>query len=200
MRARMALYGSGMRCELREVFLRHKPQAMLDLSPKGTVPVLLTQDGVVIDESLDLMIWALRQNDPEQWLTPDQETLKDSLLLVAQNDTQFKPHLDHYKYPTRYEDIDPIDQRGQAEKFLELLEEKLTGQSYLFGDRLSLSDAAIAPFIRQFAHVDKAWFDQTPYPNLQGWLETILNSALFTAVMEKYKPWQEGDAPIFFGA
>ena len=170
MRARMALYSSGIVCELREVVLRNKPETMLALSPKGTVPVLLTCEGKVIDESLDIMLWALRQNDPEDWLSPQHGSLEGMLALIERNDFEFKDHLDRYKYPVRYEGVDTVQERTKGELFLQDLEQHLSKNSCLFGAKLSLADFAIAPFVRQFANVDKSWFDQTPYTGVQDWL------------------------------
>ncbi|MCW9033373.1 MAG: glutathione S-transferase [Rhodospirillales bacterium] len=199
MRGRMGLFVSGMTCELREVVLRDKPPSMLALSPKGTVPVLQTVEGTVIDESLEVMLWALEQYDPEGWLQPEQGNLDDMLALIERNDGEFKEHLDRYKYPTRYDSVDPLAERSKAEGFLQELEKRLSASSFLFGSRVSLADYAIAPFVRQFAHVDKDWFDQTPYPGLQAWLEVFLKSDLFISVMKKYPQWHEGDEPVMFG-
>jgi glutathione S-transferase len=197
MRARMALYSSGIVCELREVVLRNKPETMLALSPKGTVPVLLTCEGKVIDESLDIMLWALRQNDPEDWLSPQHGSLEGMLALIERNDFEFKDHLDRYKYPVRYEGVDTVQERTKGELFLQDLEQHLSKNSCLFGAKLSLADFAIAPFVRQFANVDKSWFDQTPYTGVQDWLNAFLCDEHFTVVMDKYAPWKEGDSPVF---
>jgi len=199
MRARLGLMHSGVVCELREVVLRDKPSQMIELSAKATVPVLQTIAGQVIDESLDIMLWALRQNDPGGWLTPQQGTLNEALALISQNDGDFKAHLDRYKYSGRYEDVEALHHRTQAEAFLKDLDERLNQSPYLFGDRLCIADRAIAPFVRQFAHVDKAWFDQTPYTGLKRWLEAFLSSAEFASIMIKYPPWSSGDDPVWFG-
>jgi len=195
MRARMGLYASGAICELREVVLRDKPAHMLEISPKGTVPVLQTKERQVIEESLEVMLWALEQSDPEGWLKPPFE---DMMGLIKQNDTEFKSHLDRYKYANRFEGADALEERGKAERFLSKLDGLLEGNEYLFGDKSSLADYAIAPFIRQFAFVDKAWFDQTEYGSLQKWLEAFLSSKVFTSIMTKYSQWQEGDEITLF--
>lgn len=195
MRARLAVWASGCVVELREVVLRDKPQAMLKASPKGTVPVLILPDGRVIDESLDVMIWALQQSDPDRWLGPD---LDDMTTLIRKNDTDFKKNLDRYKYAERYHDADPIKEREKAESFLHVLEERLFRYCFLCGDKRSLADYAIFPFIRQFAFTDKGWFDTAPYPKVQNWLEGHLNSDLFKNAMRKYPQWQEGDARVLF--
>lgn len=198
MRARLAIARAGVGVKLREVVLRDKPAHMLEISPKGTVPVLMLADGTVIDESLDVMRWALGQNDPGDWLDPDGGTLDDMLALIAACDGDFKHHLDRYKYATRYEDVDPMVHRQAAEAFLVTLEACLKGSAWLFGNRASLADYAILPFIRQFASVDHAWFDGAPYPSLQAWLKAFVDSAIFNSVMRKYPQWQPGEAEVDF--
>ena len=179
MRARMALRYSGVPLTTVEVSLKAKPVEMLALSPKGTVPVLVCADGRVIEQSLDIMRWALAQKDPDNWLGPD------SAALIEENDHVFKTHLDRYKYAIRYPEQPMEHYRAQGEQFLQHLEDLLGHAPYLAGDRLSLADVALAPFIRQFAHVDREWFEQAPYPHLRVWLERFLASALFTSVMAK---------------
>jgi len=151
-RARLALLASGTVCEIREVKLSAKPAEMLALSPKATVPVLLSPDGRVIEESLDIMRWALARNDPEGWLDRSDE------LLIACNDGPFKHHLDRYKYPDRH-DADPAEHRAAALDLLRPLEARLLASPYLCGDAMGLADAALMPFVRQFAQTDLAWFD-----------------------------------------
>ncbi|MDJ0921010.1 MAG: glutathione S-transferase [Henriciella sp.] len=198
MRARMAIAVSGMSCRLREVVLRDKPEEMLAASPKGTVPVIVEADGRVIDESLDVMLWSLEQNDPDQWLSTASGTLAQMQELIAVNDGPFKQALDRYKYPNRYDNVDPIEQRAKGVAFLKTLDERLSHTPFLFGDQVSLADIAIFPFIRQFANTDRAWFDAQPLPNLQAWLAGHLDSALFVSIMPKFKQWQTGDdEPIF---
>ena len=162
---------------------------MLQASAKATVPVLVLADGSVIDESIDIMRWALAQKDPDAWW---RDELADSALaLVEQCDIDFKIHLDHYKYADRHPQHPQAHYRQLAELFLQILEHKLTLQRFLFDDRPTFADVAIFPFIRQFAMVDKVWFDQTPYPRLKAWLQWFLSSVLFTDVMTKYPLWQE---------
>ena len=204
MRARMALYGSGLLVELREVVLRDKPTQLLELSPKGTVPVLVTPEGQLVDESLDIMEWALQQSDPEGWLLRGLQSQGDgqhkaAMALIAQNDGQFKHWLDHYKYADRFPENPASYYREQAEVFIAQLEQQLQCHSYLMADKLSLADVAIFPFIRQFAHVDKPWFDQAPYPNVQGWLHGLLVSPLFIDIMPKYPQWNVENAVVLFG-
>lgn len=194
----MVLRQSGVRVELREVVLKNKPSAMLELSAKGTVPVLQLPDGTVIDESRGIMEWALALSDPDSWAPDTADDWAEVNELLDENDGSFKHHLDCYKYPERYPREKGRDHRRLGARFLGKLESRLTNSNYLLGERPSIADVAIFPFIRQFAHTDKAWFYQADYPNLQRWLEGFLTSELFTAVMHKYAPWQAGDEPIYF--
>ncbi len=192
MRARMAIAVSGIKVELREVVLRDKPQALLELSPKATVPVLQTNEGTIIDESLDIMHWALQQSDPENWLAIIDHDL------ITNNDGDFKHWLDRYKYADRYPKQSEQFFRQQGEKTLFRLEQCLIKTRYLSSQSITLTDIALFPFIRQFAFVDINWFEQTPYPNLQNWLNTFINSPLFIRVMKKYPPWQKESDPVIF--
>ena len=185
----MALNYASVTVELREVLLSDKPRSMLLASAKGTVPVLILPDGRVIDESADLMRWALSQQDPEHWWRNDLEAGTNSL--VEENDFVFKKHLDRYKYADRYPQQPPSFYRAEAENFLRQLEQKLVHKRHLMDDQLTFSDVAIFPFVRQFAYVDKAWFDSAPYPKLQAWLQSFLDSDLFSGAMTKYPRWCE---------
>lgn len=196
-RARMAIRYSGMKVQLREVALRDKPSQMLAVSPKGTVPVLQLSDGQIMDESLDIMVWALSQNDPMLWL-PNEDPLEASKLLIAENDHSFKAQLDRYKYADRFPQHSVDYYRDQAAAFLNQLEARLSQQQYLLFDRVTLADVALFPFIRQFAFVDKAWFDQCEYRFLRNWLNDFLNSPIFDQVMQKYPAWVEGDPVVWF--
>ena len=189
MRARLALASSGLSYELREVALRNKPPELLAVSQKGTVPVLVLPCGEVIDESLDVMLWALRQHDPEGWLTGDVDGMQ---ALIGTNDGNFKQHLDRYKYPNRY----ATEHTGDAQAFvashqsagaawLVSLQNRLLKKNWLFGDRASLADMAVLPFVRQFAHTDAAWFAAQPWPQLAAWLARFEASALYLGVMDK---------------
>jgi glutathione S-transferase len=196
MRARLALAVSEQPHELREVVLKNKPAEMLAASPKGTVPVLVLPGGEVIEESLDIMRWALARNDPAQWLSPSAGSLDDILALIAANDGDFKRHLDRYKYPNRYPQESEGDaagfalkHRSEAARWLAQLDERLTG-GWLMGTQASLADVAILPFVRQFAHTDADWFAAQPWPRLQGWLSAFEASALFAGVMQKHAPWR----------
>lgn len=198
MRARLALKAAGIKVELREVVLRDKPAHMLQLSPKGTVPVLQLEDGRVIDESLDIARWALQKNDPDRLLQPGTGSLEDMLKLIEENDGPFKHHLDRTKYGTRYPEEDPEANRQKANDFLARLNQRLEGQPFLCGSRLSLADITIAPFVRQFANIERERFDKENGKPLITWLEAFLASDLFLSVMQKYPQWQQGDKPTTF--
>ena len=179
MRARMALRYSGVPLSIVEVSLKAKPAEMLASSPKGMVPVLVCADGSVIEQSLDIMHWALARHDPDNWLQPG------CAALIEENDTRFKMLLDRYKYAIRYPEHPMEYYRAQGAEFLQRLEDVLARSAYLAGPALSLADVALAPFVRQFAHVDRDWFEQAPYPRLNAWLEQFLASELFSSVMKK---------------
>jgi len=181
MRARMALRYAGVPVQIVEVSLKAKPADMLALSPKGTVPVL-SVDGRVIEESLEIMLWALAQHDPDDWLLKGDPRV---LQLIAENDQAFKHHLNRYKYAERYPEQPMEHYRAEGEVFLRALEALLADRAFLLAEHLSLADVALAPFVRQFAHVDREWFASAPYPRLQAWLQRFLESALFVAVMAK---------------
>tara|TARA_B100000446_G_scaffold64682_2_gene61282 strand:- start:1065 stop:1721 length:657 start_codon:yes stop_codon:yes gene_type:complete len=197
MRGRMGLSIAGVPVLVREVVLRDKPAEMLEASPKGTVPVLLTSSGDIVDESLDVMRWALAQNDPEGWLDADPDTTHE---LIARNDGPFKRALDRYKYPNRYsdEDLVPGAARASGLEMLQDLDARITAQGgQLVRAERSLADIAIFPFIRQFAHTDMDWFNAQDLPALQAWLEGHKQSSLFKGVMKKYAQWSPGaDEPI----
>lgn len=203
-RVRLAIAVSGVDVELREVVLRDKPRAFLEASPSATVPCLVTAGraggdatGVpggqpeprVIDESLDIMIWALQQNDQEAWLDmPDA-----GREWIARCDGPFKRALDRTKYAPRYPDADPEIERERAHGFLSDLDLVLDGD-WIFG-RPTLADFAILPFVRQFAFIDKQRFDARPWPRLHPWLDRFLGSTRFESVMRKYPQWHHGDKP-----
>lgn len=189
MRARLALAISGTFCDLREVRLSAKPQTMLTVSPKGTVPVLVLPDRTVIDESLGIMRWALARRDPEGWLE------RDDSALIATNDGAFKQDLDRYKYPERH-GSEPLAHRASGLDFLREIDRRLGDSGQLCGPVRGMADAAIMPFVRQFAETDRAWFDDQPLPNLQAWLAGHLASDLFNAIMLRVKPWSPGDPAV----
>jgi glutathione S-transferase len=181
MRARMALRYSGVPVDIIEVSLKAKPAEMLSISPKGTVPVL-DAGGRVIDESLEIMRWALAQHDPQGWLLDGDSRIAE---LIEANDQGFKVHLNRYKYAERYPEQPMEVYRAEGALFLQRLDELLTDRDYLLADHPSLADIALLPFVRQFAHVDREWFAQTPYVRLQAWLQRFLESELFTSIMKK---------------
>jgi glutathione S-transferase len=182
MRARMALSYAGIAYQLHDISLKDKPAGLLAVSPKGTVPVLVLPDGRVLEQSLDIMHWALQQHDPSRWLDIDRD---NSQALISENDGAFKQALDKYKYASRFPEQSAASYRSQAEVFLCKLEQALQDRPFLSGAHLSLTDVAIFPFIRQFAAVDANWFAQATYPKLQAWLQARLESSLFLRVMSK---------------
>ncbi|QUM76146.1 glutathione S-transferase [Moritella sp. 24] len=199
MRARLAIHYSQVEVELREVVLKDKPTSLLAYSPKGTVPVLVTHDKKVIDESRDIMQWALLQSDSNNWLRTEQPHLQKQIsLLIDENDNEFKAILDKYKYADRHPEYTEAEYREQGNRFLNQLELLLSLHDNLIDDKVSLADIAIFPFIRQFASVDKAWFEQSPYPKLREWLTRYTNSALFIDIMYKYPQWSAGDKAVYF--
>lgn len=191
----MALVYSQQRVVLREVKLSHKPQEMLTLSPKGTVPVLQLADGTVIEESLDIIHYALQQQDPDSWLSVDSAA---AMQLIQRNDVFFKPVLDQYKYPDRHPTIDFTVNIKQAQLFLAELNTRLTQHAYLLGKSASWVDVAIFPFIRQFSRVDESYFAKLPYSGLQRWLDYWLVSNWFTQSMRRFSPWELNDPPVLF--
>ncbi|TCV85909.1 glutathione S-transferase [Sulfurirhabdus autotrophica] len=199
MRARMAISYSGVSVALREVVLRNKPELLLAQSPKGTVPVLILPEGRVIEQSVEIMQWALAENDPDNWTGgSDTALFEQTHRLIQENDQAFKKILDRYKYADRYPEHPMEYYRGQGEVFLMSLENCLKTNHYLLSDRITLADIALFPFVRQFAHVDEEWFEKTPCPRLQQWLAFQIESSLFVSVMQKYKPWEPGADVVIF--
>ena len=200
MRARLALASSGQACELREVVLKAKPAELISASAKASVPVLVLPSGQVIDESLDIMRWALQRNDPAQWLPANPEQAAQVQALIDDCDQSFKHHLDRYKYPGRYDGVNALQHRAAAAVWLGQLGQQLSPEGWLFGPAASLADMAIAPFVRQFAQTDRLWFEQQDWSGLQAWLSRIVSSELFESVMHKYPAWESGKiGPIFSG-
>ena len=193
MRARMAIRVSNIEVELREVDLKHKPDAMLQASPKATVPVLISPDKV-IEESLDIMLWALQQSDPHDWLKKDY--LDEALSLIKYNDNLFKIHLDHYKYADRFPQKSQKEYREKGEVFLQQLEVKLNLHNFILCAEPCLADIAVLPFIRQFAYVDIKWFEASPYIKLKQWLQHWLESKLFKSIMTKHPAWQDNQQAL----
>jgi glutathione S-transferase len=193
MRARLAIQSSGQQVALQEILLKDKPKAFLHTSPKGTVPVL--QDGPkVIEESRDVMLWALSRSDHEGWLNmPD-----EGHALIDACDGPFKTALDHTKYAVRFPDQDAAAERAKAMVFLAALNERLSQDAFLMGPKRTIADMAILPFVRQFANTDRAWFDGQGLAPLAQWLDAFLVSDRFRGIMTKYPPWQDGQDQVLF--
>ena len=185
---------SGLQVELREILLRDKPASMLEASPKGTVPVMILPDGTVLEESFDIMEWALGQSDPQGLLAPG----TPARVLIERCEAEFKPHLDRFKYAIRYDDVDPEHERKKASEYLQELEMLLQSQPCLFGTKTSIADIGTAPFVRQFANTDRGWFDAQPWPALHRWLEDFIASERFQQIMPKFPQWHSGDAATLF--
>lgn len=198
MRARLGILFAELQVELREITLKNKPPQMLAISPKGTVPVLQLSDGRVIEESKEIIEWALKQQDPQGLL--DIEFLQQANALIDKNDNEFKHWLDHYKYADHHPEMTETEYRQRGEGFLQILEALLTKNGYLLGDKITIADIGIMPFVRQFAHVDRDVFYSLPYPNLQRWLLHWLEHPLFLQAMNKYQPWQEEDDVVLFSS
>jgi glutathione S-transferase len=184
----MALKYAGIQVEHREIALRNKPKAMLLASPKGTVPVLCINQ-LVLDQSLDIMRWALEQSDPDGWREVDEV---ESKIWIEKNDGPFKALLDQYKYLNRFPDLKREDVVSTAIELMLLpMETRLNSSQHLLGNRISWVDVAIFPFIRQFAAVNQAWFDELGFTSLQSWLNHHLQSELFHSVMDKHPTWSD---------
>ena len=194
MRARMALFAAEVAFEHREIELKHKPQSMLDASPKGTVPVLVLDNGKILDESLDIMKWALDESDPFGWLSPQKATQFE---YVQKFESSFKPNLDRYKYATRFahenngEGVNALDHRSAATALLEKMDNRLSVHGTLFGAQVTFADIATFPFVRQFANVDRSYFDELPITYVHKWLTALLQSDLFNRCMKKVPVWTE---------
>jgi glutathione S-transferase len=199
MRARMALLVAREDVHLRAIVTSDKPKEMLAVSPKGTVPVLVLEDGGLLDESLEIMLWALKKNDPQDLLrASDPSILTGMLELIDECDVGFRTNLKRYKHAKRFHIDTEIDLRSACEDYIQKLEDLLASQSYFFGDSLSLADLAILPFVRQFANTDKKWFRETHYKNLSRWLSTFMASILFSKAMKKYPLWNEDHEEFLF--
>lgn len=196
MRARMGLLLAKQTVILREVMMKNKPVEMIAASSKATVPVLVINQSLVIDQSLDIMLWALNQNDPNKLLHGDQVAM---LELINRTDNEFVDALKKYKAASRYHDAEKDTHRSDCETYINLLEQRLTQHAYMMGDSPSLADYAILPFIRQFSRVERQWYRQAPYPLLQRWLTAQYQQPIFAQAMVKYEPWRKADAPVLFG-
>jgi len=190
MRARLALYKSGQEVAIREVKLDNKPASLLDASAKGTVPVLVLPTLAVIDESLDVMLWALGQSDPDNLMLDSNDAKKQQMLsLIKRFDTEFKPRLEQYKCAKRYQEDNLAQCRHACESYLLELEQRLSQHAFVFSHQESLVDIAILPFVRQFSRVERQWYRQQPYPNLKQWLNNYLQSRMFSKAMTKHPVW-----------
>lgn len=199
MRARIAIFKSKTPVLLRDIVLSNKPVEMLQASPKGTVPVVVLSNGNVIEESLDVMLWALKRSDPANLLlSADANALAEMLDLIHTFDNEFKTALEAYKCAKRYKENNIQACREKCEGYIELLEQRLSQQLYLMGDTESLADIALLPFVRQFARVERQWYVQSPYPNVRKWLNNYLQSSMFTKVMAKYPLWLHSDETVVF--
>ena len=188
-RGRMSLYKAGFIIELREVDLKNKPEQMLKASPKGTVPVLILPKGKVIDESLDIMKWALNKNDPDGWLNTDKTKMQ---FLIERNDNKFKRALDRYKYPNRYPNENCKGARETCTEILNDLNNRLKKHKNILSNTVSMADIALLPFIRQCALVDTEWFYNLHMPRLHDWLQRHLDSTIFKSIMIKSTVWTRG--------
>lgn len=198
MRARLAIKSSGRNVLLREILLRDKPAPFLEASEKGTVPVLVLPDGTVIDESIDVMFWALEGSDPEDWMAPLSANEDESRAHLNSLDNEFKHHLDRYKYATRYDGVDESEHRDQGVVFLDKWNQTIGQTGALSGEKLGFLDYATLPFVRQFRIADPDWFDRQDWPHLHHWLQSFLASERFDMIMKKYKPWLETGEDITF--
>tara|TARA_Y100001936_G_C16079231_1_gene676455 strand:- start:2056 stop:2718 length:663 start_codon:yes stop_codon:yes gene_type:complete len=192
-RSRMSLYKAGCIIELREVNLKNKPEHMLKISPKGTVPILILPKGKVIDESLNIMQWALNKNDPDGWLNADKTEIQ---FLIERNDNKFKQALDRYKYPNRYPEENCTGARENCTEILNDLNNRLKKHGNILKNTMSIADIALFPFIRQCALVDTEWFYNLPMKYLHNWLQEHLESTIFKSIMIKNKFWSQNDKPI----
>lgn len=199
MRARMAIGVAGLEVEHREILLGDRPEELRQVSELATVPCLQLATGEVLPESLEIMSWTLAQSDPAKWLPgADESQAVDTL--IARNDGEFKHHLDRFKYATRYEDADPLRSRTEAERILADLDTRLREHQQLLGDRVSIADVAIFPFVRQFSRADPDWFATTPYQALRRWLDWWEASSWYRRIMAKIPVWQAGDPVLRFTA
>jgi glutathione S-transferase len=206
MRARLGILLAKQAVMLRAIDLRNKPPEMLAVSPKGTVPVLVVDNtqnpgqATVIDESLDIMLWALSLSDPDNLLYSDEPSQLPSMLsLIGRFDNEFKKHLENYKSAKRYHEESKTDHRKQCEAFIIELESRLSKHKYLMGDKPSLVDYAILPYLRQFARVERQWYTQASYPHLQHWLKGHLTSQLFSKAMIKHPLWLDHQQSFLIG-
>lgn len=200
MRARLAIFKAKQTVLLRDLVLSNKPAEMISVSSKGTVPVLVLSNGTVIEESLEVMLWALQEMDPADLLDCQQEgALSAMLLLINEFDNNFKTYLEAYKCAKRYQEDNVAECRAVCQQYIQQLEQRLTAHSFLMSDKESLADIALIPFIRQFARIERQWYLQSPYPMVRQWLNSYLQSSVFTKVMAKHPLWVDEPQDVLFG-
>ena len=197
MRARFAIRSSQIIVQVREIKLQEKPSEFLKTSPKGTVPVLITKYGEILEESIDIMNWALGINDPHKWLGKGKLENQEIIKLLDNLETKFKTNLDKYKYPNKFPGIDQLLYRDKNLCFLEKLNSYLKKNKSLNCKHLTFLDYAIFPFIRQFRNVDQEWFDKLNFSLLNNWFNQIIDSEDFSSIMKKFKKWEPNDLPIY---
>lgn len=198
MRARIAIKLCSLECEIREINLKLKNKEFLEISPKGTVPVLVLPDDKIIEESMDIIHWAISNNDPYNLKLKNLEIYNKDMDLISIFDNEFKYHLDRYKYNSRYKGINKEEHKYKARDLLVNLNNSLKEKQWLNGENISISDISILPFIRQYRIADIKWFDEKlELPNINRWLDKFLNSKIFNNVMKKYKIWETTDQKIF---
>ena len=197
MRARFAIRSSQIIVEVREIKLQEKSAEFLKSSPKGTVPVLITNSGEVLEESFDIINWALNKNDPDKWLAKGKLENHEIIKLLDDLENKFKPNLDKYKYPSRFSGVDQFFHRDKNLCFLKKLNSYLENNKSLNCEHLSLLDYAIFPFVRQFRNVDQDWFDKLNFIFLNKWINQIIDSKDFSSIMKKFKKWEPNDVPIY---
>ena len=197
MRARFAIRSSQIIVEVREIKLQEKPSEFLKSSPKGTVPVLITNSGEVLEESLDIINWALNKNDPDKWLAKGKLESHEIAKLLDDLENKFKPNLDKYKYPNRFSGVDHFLYRDKNLCFLKKLNSYLEKNKSLNCEHLTLLDYAIFPFVRQFRNVDQEWFEKLNFIFLNKWINQIIDSQDFSSIMKKFKKWEPNDLPIY---
>jgi glutathione S-transferase len=200
MRARLGILLAQQSVLIRAVVTKNKPAEMLAVSPKGTVPILIIDHVTIIDESIEIMLWALKLNDPQDLLQVEDSSKLDAMLeLIRRNDKEFKPNLEVYKLAKRFHKESEVADRQSCEDFVAALERKLESGHYLMGDHASLADYALLPFVRQFARVDRKWYLQSPYPRLRDWLNRHLQMPLYTKAMAKYPLWVDSHEAFLLG-
>jgi glutathione S-transferase len=200
MRARIAIFKAKKTVILRDIVLSDKPKEMITASPKATVPIIVLPNGAVIEESFDVMLWAITENDPDDLLhSKNPKFLATMLNIIKSFDQDFKACLEQYKCAKRYRESNISECRAACEQYIQTLEIRLTDHDFLLSDKESLADIALLPFIRQFARVERQWYLQSPYPKVRQWLNNYLQSPMFTKVMAKYPLWLDNHEVVLFG-